>query len=418
MPKKSNNYSLIKKCRLCDSKRIRKIFDFGSLPIGNDLKDTKKQSINCQKYPLKIINCLNCNHFQLSISVDPKILFAKNYTYLTGVTKTFKNHFNEYSKWVIKKCNIKKNSLIIDIGSNDGTCLGYFKKNKMRVLGIDPAKQPCLIANKNGIDTVNNFFNKKTGNYILKKYGSADFITSHNVLAHTKNIKEIFIMIFKLLKNNGYFCFEIGYFKDVVKKNLFDTIYHEHLDYYHAKPLAKFLEKIGFSVINISTNDIQGGTLRFLLQKKQKIKKRPKAVSNFIKRESNFFKKSKIYNKFNMFHQSMNLLNKKVKSLKMNQNSIFGYGSPTKASLLLINSKLNELSIKNTFEDNLLKCNKYIPGTDIKIISSMKIRKKNPQTIIILAWNFTKEIILKLKKKNIKNINLITPLPTPRITKL
>ena len=244
MPKELNSYKNITQCRLCDSKKIKQIYNFGLIPLGNNLQKFRLQSVNCKKYPLSLMQCSKCNHFQLSISVNPKILYAKNYTYLTGVTKTFKKHFSDYSNWIIKKCKIKKGSLILDIGSNDGTCLNYFKKNKMKVIGIDPAKKPSKIANTNGINTINNFFNKETSSRIKKKYGQFDFITSHNVLAHTENIQEIFLSIFDLLKEDAYFCFEIGYFKEVVKHNLFDTIYHEHLDYHHATPLVKLLRTV------------------------------------------------------------------------------------------------------------------------------------------------------------------------------
>ena len=181
--------------------KVKTIYNFGLMPIGNDLQKNILKSLKCKKYPLKLINCLKCNHFQLSISINPKLLYAKNYTYLTGVTKTFKEHFENYSKWIIKKCKLKNNSLILDIGSNDGTCLSFFKKKNIKVLGIDPAKKPSFIANKNKIPTLNQFFNKKTAVQIENKYGKFDFITSHNVLAHTENIQEIFLSIYNLLRN-------------------------------------------------------------------------------------------------------------------------------------------------------------------------------------------------------------------------
>ena len=178
----------------------------------------------------------------------------------------------------------------------------------MKVIGIDPAKKPCQIANTNGIKTINNFFNKKNSSRIQKNYGQFDFITSHNVLAHTENIQEIFLSIFNLLKEDAYFCFEIGYFKEVVKNNFFDTIYHEHLDYHHATPLVKLLQSIGFSIIDLSTNKIQGGTLRLLLQKR-KLKTKIKKVDKFIKQEEKFFKKINIKNKFQNFKETLLKLN-------------------------------------------------------------------------------------------------------------
>ena len=417
MPKELNSYKNITQCRLCDSKKIKQIYNFGLIPLGNNLQKFRLQSVNCKKYPLSLMQCSKCNHFQLSISVNPKILYAKNYTYLTGVTKTFKKHFSDYSNWIIKKCKIKKGSLILDIGSNDGTCLNYFKKNKMKVIGIDPAKKPSKIANTNGINTINNFFNKETSSRIKKKYGQFDFITSHNVLAHTENIQEIFLSIFDLLKEDAYFCFEIGYFKEVVKHNLFDTIYHEHLDYHHAKPLVKLLQSIGFSIIDLSTNKIQGGTLRLLLQKR-KLKTKIKKVDKFIKQEEKFFKKINIKNKFQNFKETLLKLNLLIRKDIGKNKSIYAYGSPTKASLLLINSKLNINMIKNSFEDNPLKCNKYIPGTDIKIMNTKKIKIDLGSVIIILAWNFSKEIEMRLKSQNIRNVKLFIPLPKVNIRKI
>ena len=417
MPKELNSYKNITQCRLCDSKKIKQIYNFGLIPLGNNLQKFRLQSVNCKKYPLSLMQCSKCNHFQLSISVNPKILYAKNYTYLTGVTKTFKKHFSDYSNWIIKKCKIKKGSLILDIGSNDGTCLNYFKKNKMKVIGIDPAKKPSKIANTNGINTINNFFNKETSSRIKKKYGQFDFITSHNVLAHTENIQEIFLSIFDLLKEDAYFCFEIGYFKEVVKHNLFDTIYHEHLDYHHATPLVKLLQSIGFSIIDLSTNKIQGGTLRLLLQKR-KLKTKIKKVDKFIKQEEKFFKKINIKNKFQNFKETLLKLNLLIRKEIGKNKSIYAYGSPTKASLLLINSKLNINMIKNSFEDNPLKCNKYIPGTDIKIMNTKKIKIDLGSVIIILAWNFSKEIEMRLKSQNIRNAKLFIPLPKVNIRKI
>ena len=417
MPKELNSYKNITQCRLCDSKKIKQVYNFGLIPLGNNLQKFRLQSINCKKYPLSLMQCSKCNHFQLSISVNPKILYAKNYTYLTGVTKTFKIHFSDYSNWIIKKCKIKKGSLILDIGSNDGTCLNYFKKKKMKVIGIDPAKKPSKIANTNGINTINNFFNKETSSRIKKIYGQFDFITSHNVLAHTENIQEIFLSIFDLLKEDAYFCFEIGYFKEVVKHNLFDTIYHEHLDYHHATPLVKLLQSIGFSIIDLSTNKIQGGTLRLLLQKR-KLKTKIKKVDKFIKQEEKFFKKINIKNKFQNFKETLLKLNLFIRKEIGKNKNIYAYGSPTKASLLLINSKLNINMIKNSFEDNPLKCNKYIPGTDIKIMNTKKIKIDLGSVIIILAWNFSKEIEMRLKSQNIRNAKLFIPLPKVNIRKI
>ena len=277
------NYKNISKCRLCNGV-IKKIINFGNIALGNNLEKNINKAKKSKKYPLSINRCIECNHFQLSSSVNPKILFATNYTYLSGIGTSFLKHFDTYSTWLIKKIHLNKNDLILDIGSNDGTCLSFFKKKGMKILGIDPAKLASDIANKNGLNTINQFFDLKSKKFIEKKYGKPKVITSHNVLAHIDDIQNTFKLAYDLLQDNGYLCFEVGYFKNVIQNKFFDTIYHEHLDYHHANPLIKMLNKIGFSVKMIATNKIQGGTIR-ILSKKSKLIINNKQVNIFCTSE-------------------------------------------------------------------------------------------------------------------------------------
>ena len=414
-----NKSRYIKKCRLCSSKKLHEVINFGKVPLGNNLSKSKLQSNKSSNYQLKLVQCEKCKHFQLNYEVSPKELYATNYTYLSGVGISFVSHFKNYQAWIEKKCNLKKNCLVLDVGSNDGTCLKFFKNKGFKVLGVDPALLPSKLANKNGIKTINAFFNDDCTNAIMKKYGQVDFITSHNVLAHIGDIQNVFKNIFFLLKDNGYFCFEIGYFLSVLKNNLFDTIYHEHLDYYHASPLVKNLNSIGFSVVNLSTNLTQGGTLRILCvkNKNSKIYYQPKI---FLKKE----KQSIINNK--KFLQSWpTKINKNIDSFSniikdeiSNNKIVYGYGAPTKATLIIKMAHLRKMSIKNIIEDNPLKVNKYLPKTDIKIIKFDKITLNEPDVIIIFAWNFFSDIIKKIKKVRSKPLKIIIPLPKVKIIEL
>ena len=409
----------IRKCRLCESDKLKKIIDFGKTPLGNNLLLTKKSSLKSSTYPLELLRCEKCSHFQLSFEVTPSELYATNYTYLSGIAPSFVKHFREYTNWIIKKCKLKKNDIVLDIGSNDGTCLKPFKEKKINVLGIDPAKLPAQIANSNGIKTINNFFNKKSAIEIKKSYGEIDFITSHNVLAHIGNIKDVFENIYHLLKKDGYFCFEVGYFLKVLENNYFDTIYHEHLDYHHAKPITEYLSRLGFSIIHISENKIQGGSIRILCKKdgKNKILKQPE---RFLLNE----KKSIINNKFFLKNWQKKIFNnmKKLRGIILddlkNNKKIIGYGAPTKAALLLKLAKLEYESINYTIEDNSLKINKYIPKTDVQIKPFKNIHSSKPNVMIVFAWNFASDIIKKLKKNKIKELRIIVPLPKVKIISL
>ena len=195
-----NNFSNLKNCRICNSSLLKKCFSLSDIPIPENYLKNKKLAIKLSRYPLTILMCSNCKHIQQKEIINQKKLWD-NYTYFSGQTLSIKKHFNEVSKLILKKLKLKKHDLVVDIGSNDGTLLKFFKK-RARVLGIDPAKTVAKYAiKKNKIETIIKFFDDKTSNLILKKYQKPKIITAFNVFAHTpsmtnlvKNIKKFYIL--------------------------------------------------------------------------------------------------------------------------------------------------------------------------------------------------------------------------------
>lgn len=413
------NFKGVLSCRLCSNNKLDQVVDFGKVPLGNNLQDTLIESRNVDVYNLSVNRCKNCNHFQLGESVSPKLLYATNYTYLSGIGKSFINHMSEYCDWVISKTKIKKNNFVVDIGSNDGTCLNVFKKRGFKVCGVDPASIPAKIANDNNIFTINKFFSCSVVDEITKKFGKADFVTSQNVLAHIENPKEIFKNIFDLLKNGAYFAFEVGYFKSVLESGCFDTIYHEHLDYHHANPLSSFLTEIGFEVIDFSINKVQGGSLRVLV-KKTSNSKISKSAQEFIKNE----KSSILFNEMFLNNWSFSIkknmvsLNKMINSSISQGKKIIAYGAPTKIVLLLNVAELNFNDIDFVVEDNKEKVGKYLPISGIEIKDLSEITEDFDGDILITAWNFADDIIEKLKNRFKHNVNLIIPIPELRVKRI
>ena len=390
-------------CRLCQKNNLKNIFDFGLIPLGNNLQSDKNKSLNIEKYPLSINQCIDCKHFQLNFSVDPELLYATNYTYLTGVGKSFCKHLEQFALNVLKffSSEPKEHKIrVVDIGSNDGTALSYFAKLGCNVLGVDPAKTPSAIANKNGISTINKFFSLNLAKQLIKENKKTDIVVSHNVLAHIEDINDVFQGIYQILKTNGLFVFEVGYFGDIILKNIYDTVYHEHLDYHSKNPLVKFLLKNGFSIKKIEANQIQGGSLRFYCVKE----KVPIIYSNVMKQLSI---ENQIFNSKNINIWIDNIF-KNIESIKFNINeallegkNVWGYGAPTKATLIvnMLGDAAN--SIEFIVDDNTLKESKYIPGTSIPIIMKSKMPVYKNQLIICFAWNFFDDIYSKLKLENI-----------------
>ena len=408
----TDKYRLIGQCRLCDSSNLEPYFDFGDVPLGNNLADSRDDALLADRYPLSVNRCVACDHFQLAVAVAPEKLYATNYTYLSGVGKSFVLHFQEYAAWVQDRCNFQSDTLVVDVGSNDGTCLKEFKNLGFKVCGVDPASAPAQLANEAGIHTLNLFFDEAAVDEIITAHGKADFITSHNVLAHVDDLGTVFRNIHRLLKTGGHLCFEIGYFSQVLKNGCFDTIYHEHLDYHHAKPLAQFLCGLGFDLVDLSVNQVQGGSLRLFLQKTG-----DGMISSGAKQFLDEEAQSILYQGDTLLawpsriKENMMKFGETVKAQVAAGKTVVGYGAPTKATLLMEMSDLGSSDICFMVEDNMLKVNKFMPGTGVPILDVAELELRKPDIIVIFAWNFCVDIIAKLKVQVDWPATFLVPLP-------
>lgn len=405
-------YRYIENCRLCSSSNLEAFFDFGNVPLGNNLPESHIDALNADRYPLSVNRCDGCGHFQLTVAVDPEKLYATNYTYLSGVGKSFVLHLQDYVDWIQQRCQLPSGALVVDVGSNDGTCLKEFKKLGFRVCGVDPASLPAQLANEADIDTLNLFFDDIAVDKIISTKGKADFVTSHNALAHVDDLGTVFRNIHRLLKVGGYFCFEIGYFKEVLKTGCFDTIYHEHLDYHHAKPLTQFLCEMGFDLIDLTVNKIQGGSLRMFLQKTG-AGKISKEAQQFLEEEAQsiLYRNDIISEWPSAIKSNMTKFGTAVRTYVAGGSTVAGYGVPTKATLLMEMSGIGFSDVSFMVEDNLLKVNKFMPGTGVPILDVAELRLRKPDIIVIFAWNFYDDILAKLKVQVDWPATFLVPLP-------
>jgi SAM-dependent methyltransferase len=411
-----SDYRQIAQCRLCDGDALGAIVDFGDVALGNNLLETAEEAREATGYPLVLMRCEACGHFQLGHAVDPKILYATNYTYLTGIGASFIKHLEDYAAWADAKGLLPKDALVVDVGSNDGTCLKMFKARGARVCGVDPAQMPARIANENGIDTFNMFFGAEAVAKIKAKHGAADYVTSHNVLAHVDDLAATFAAIYDLLKDGGVFCFEIGYFREVLRLGYFDTIYHEHLDYHHAAPLARHLSSLGFDIEEFTVNQSQGGSLRTLCRKTGQGRTSP-AAQAFLDEERGtevndtaFLKgwRQSIERKMAAF---AGLLRERATQGKV----IAGYGAPTKATLLMKMAGLGAGDVRYVVEDNKLKAGRFLPVSAVPIRSTAVLSEETPDVVVFFAWNFADDIAKKLAGKFGRKVEAIVPLPEPKV---
>ena len=402
-----------KNCRLCNSEKLCQCFKLEPTPPANAF--VKKEHLDEPQttFPLDVYFCENCYHVQLLDIVDPKELF-ENYVYVSGTSSTFVNHFEEYSKFIIKNYLSGDSSFVVDIGSNDGTLLQFFKKNGCHILGVDPAKNIASNATKNGIETLPLFFDDKVSKMIQDKYGSVDVITANNVFAHIDNLTGFITNVRNLLTHDGIFSFEVSYLADVIQKTLFDMTYHEHLSYHSVLSLVPFFESNDMELIEAIRVDIHGGSLRGIVQLKNGPYKVGESVKNAIKIEKELrLDKADTFQKFATdINEIKNKFQSLIIKLKQDGNTIAAYGAPAKATTLLYHFGIDSSTIDFIVDDSALKQGLYSPGKHIPILSPEAIYQKKPNYLIILAWNFTEEILKKHAKYKNEIGHFIVPLPT------
>ena len=261
----------IVRCQVCGSNELSLIIDLGNQPLANSLIKNIKENDGIEKYPLKVIRCENCTLLQIDYIVDQKKVYHLNYPYLPGITKTVDNEQRELSDFLFKELNLKKNDSVVDIGSNDGSLLKHFKLKGLKTIGVEPTNI-AKIANKNGIKTLQSFFNDNTAKKIIGENGKVKLITSTNVFAHMSTLGDVMDAIVKILDEDGFFCFENHYIMEVLQKVQYDTFYHEHLRTYSLISLNKLFEQYNLNLFHAQIVTRYGGSIRCIVSKKKKIR--------------------------------------------------------------------------------------------------------------------------------------------------
>ena len=388
-------------CRSCGNTNLKRVVSLGYQPLANNLLKNSKE--NCELFPLEVNYCNKCHNCQLSVAIDPKKMFS-NYLYTSSTSKTFRNHFIEAAKKYSKDLKLnKKKSYIIDIGSNDGVALKPFLEiGFKKILGIEPAKNLANLANKNKIKTFNGFLEKKNLRKIKK---NADLILASNVFAHSDKLREMADCMFKLLKKNGTIIIEVQYLLNTLKDLTFDNIYHEHYNYWSLTSIINFFNQFDAKVFRSEKINTHGGSLRVYIKKDKKVKIE-NSIKKMLKEEEIFgIKKYETYKKFGekVYKIRENVI-KNLKQLKEKNKLIIGYGAPAKATTALNFFGVTK-EIDFIVEDNKLKHNKFIPGVKIPIRNKSFIKDKK-NTVVVLAWNFFKDIVKNNPSLSDKFINI------------
>ena len=396
----------INACRLCKNKKMIKIFSYGNIFVSNFVE--KKNIKKGIKAPLDLIYCKKCKLLQLNHSAPQEIMYKKFYWYRSGVTNTMKLALKDIAQ-VIKKMKIlKKNDTILDIGANDGTFLSYFNKKKYNRIGCEPAKNLQNVLKKNCDYVLDDFWEAKKLEKILKKksFKKPKVITAIGMFYDLEDPSKFISDASKVLDYNGVFIAQLMCLDSMLKKNDLGNICHEHLEFYSFESLKYLFENNGFKIFKIEFNEINGGSYRIFCKKN--ISKSIKFKENTSLSEiKNFIKRTKSNKKI-----CIKFLKKELKKGK----KIFLYGASTKGNTLLQYYNIDNKIISYASDRSPEKWGKYTIGSGIKIISENEARKKRPDYFFVMPYAFINEF--KKRESNwLKNKGkFILPYPKFRVT--
>lgn len=385
-------YRVRDSCMLCDGS-LKTVWEFRPTPLANSYRTDLEPP---EYFPLELARCVSCHHFQCPIVVDPNVLF-EDYAYVSGTSPSFVKHFHHYAQNLTERFFLTPSSLVVEFGSNDGTMLKEFD---CRILGVDPSKNVSAIANESGVETICAFFEPILAQSILHERGYADLIVANNVMAHAEDLKSILRAVKILLDPNGAFVFEISYGLNVLEKNLFDTVYHEHLHYHTVTALKKFVEANGMTLFDVEHVNTHGGSIRCFVSFPSSHREESNVTAALLMEESSGILDARLRD---IVHRNRNIQSSVSSDLYYLQRErriknirVFGYGAPAKSVTLLTELTTPLEMFDAIVDDNPLKQGKFHPSHNCPIISYDEMMKNPPDVVVILAWNFTEQILAKL----------------------
>lgn len=395
---KMNNYSLIDKCPITNSKERIIYFDLGLMPLVNNLNNTKEESLNCPKYPLAVQLFPESGISTLTAEIDPNILY-QYYLYKSGVSQPYIEHCEEMFDFTNAYLELNETHKILDIGGNDGTLLKTFlkKKSSLNVLNIDASINMTEEAEKNNIPSICGFWGVELAKKVNTKF---KLITTTNCFQHTAPIESFVEGISISLEKFGIWCLEFPYWKTSIETDQFDQVYHEHIYYYLVKPLTLLLDKYNLRIIKAIPYSIHGGTMRLLISHNGKLGEAFQpceySIPSILEKEKFTIENyinwgSKIQN--NIFKSKEFLVNLKNKGFK-----IAGFGAAAKGCIYLNAANIDFNQIDYIIDDTNIKQDKFVPGTGIEIVSREILQNNPVDYIVILAHNFSEYIIKSLKQ--------------------
>ena len=410
-------YKEIEYCRICGNHQLDLILDLGMLSLTGVFPKSKNEKVPTG--PLNLIKCNeshsknSCGLVQLRESYNPELMYGQNYGYRSGLNNSMVQHLRNKVKKILDCVSLNSEDIVVDIGSNDSTLLRAYPKKKLNLVGFDPTGTTFKKFYPDHITLIADFFNSKS---FKKKFGKkkAKVITSIAMFYDLEKPLEFVREVYGILSEDGIWVLEQSYMPRMLEVKAFDTICHEHLEYYRLKQIYWMMNKVGFKIIDIEFNQTNGGSFSVTVAKSESpLRETPSLERLLIEEENKGLSTNRPYDEFRkkvleFKIQIRELLNK----IHDEKGVVVGYGASTKGNVILHFCDITSKDIPYIAEVNTDKFGCYTPGTLIPIISEQEARKMNPDYFFVFPWHFKEFILKKEKTKPNNKTALLFPLPS------
>jgi len=401
-------------CRSCDASGLLPILNLGCTPLANALLTSEQLNQAEERFPLKLVFCPQCSLVQITESVSPEKLF-REYFYASSFSETMLNHAKALAVEITADRQLDQQSLVIEVASNDGYLLQYYKQMNVPVLGIEPAENIAHLARtKRGIETISEFFGSALADKLAAEGKQADVIHAHNVLAHVPDLNGVVRGFRSLLKPRGVAVIEVPYVKDMIDKSEFDTIYHEHLCYFSLTALNQLFARHDLTITKAERVALHGGTLRVYAEPGEWAA--GKSVTELLAEEKGWVLNQDFYQGFEQKVETLRRdLVELLRSLKASNHRIAVYGASAKGSTMLNYFGIGRDLLDFVVDRSTVKQGRYTPGTQLPVVAPEKLLEEMPDYVLLLTWNFADEILKQQAEYRARGGRFIIPIPQVKL---
>ena len=402
-------------CRLCDSSNVELVVKLAPIPMAENYCSSSEEGKNAPLFPVDVYMCSDCGHVQQLDVIDVQSLWS-NYTYHSGMAKGMLKHFQEVYAGICRDFQFPQGSLIVDIGSNDGSLLRPFRDAGHQVLGVDPAQNIASYATSKGIPTIAQSMSSALAQQIVQKYGKAHVVCMFNAFAHMDNLRDILLSVRILLHSQGLFVFESQYLADIIDKKLIATIFHEHMSHHSLCALAKFFESCDMELVDVRRASIQHGSIIGVVQHRGGAHPVRSTVKSLLcmERERSLDKLCTL----RAFAADIADMRRRITAWSTECRSqgahVAGFGAARSGPTLIAQLGLEGI-IEYIFDDHPQKVGFYTSGEGTPIVPSRELYARMPTYTVVLAWVHAEKIIETHRRYLDKGGSFVVLCPEPRI---